>query len=328
MFKSSAIVSLLVLSVIPFSAFANVVSSSVPALNGKSCMAYLHLPPGTISKALPLVWGQGGSGIYSNSQQDEVPFGLQLLVNQGQVAVLTLDKPGIIPTPTQENPEAAEIDASVYKQYTMDDLIECASHALNWAISQPEISLSSGLIFAGHSEGAIVTVRSYLKITQENPTLAKSIKAVLLSGAPLNPMKDVVTYQINQESKQVQKDFWTAYQNQDNTYLLKPENGGVGYAWLENAFAQKPLQQALDDLANLKANARFEFYQGLQDENVQASFLQAYEQVNSSRQAKNSPSLKLDAHYYAADHDLNLAAYTDMLGFFQVCMNPALPFCQ
>jgi hypothetical protein len=306
---------------------ARVISGTVPALDGKSCQVYLHLPDSSSLETFPLAYAQAGSGIYSTSQQDSVPLALQLLVARGTLAVLTLDKPGIQSAPTPKNPESAGIDALIYEKYTTEDLVECGQHALDWALSQCEITTKVGIFFVAHSEGTLAAVRLYQKLLKDAPSLGSRIKALLLSGTPLEPMKDVVSRQLDQYPVSFQRSFWKAYRSKDDTWLLDPSHGGVGYAWFKDAFEAAPLSQTLDELAQTNAAARFEFYQGLNDNNIASSFLLAYEKRSTENLKSKKPALKLDAHYYGADHDLDMAAYADVIGFLQMCLSSNLPFC-
>lgn len=321
---------LLNLLLLTSSGLAAPLSTTVPANGGKTCRAYLYLPEGS-AKPLPLAFAIAGTGIYSESRIDEMSFGLDFILDLKKVAVLEIDKPGIIPVTDETSPDYKKgytVDPKIFSQYTIPDLIECAANAITWARTESSISTNAGFLLLGHSEGAMVIVRLYERLLQADPALAKQIQALILSGTPLDSMKDIINAQLAKESLDEREAFWRAYKNRDDAWLIQEEHGATGADWLDDAFASAPLAKTLNDLADLKPLTHFEVYQGLEDQNVPADSMIAFEKQNLAKKKANQNYLNFDVHYFSAGHGLNASAGKDIVTTILSCINGELPFCK
>lgn len=75
----------------------------------------------------------------------------------------------------------------------------------------------------------------------------------------------------------------------------------------------QPLRRTLETLAESKAPATFQLFQGLDDTAAPAAEVMDFESWNEQRLAAQQPGLTLGVRYYQAGHELNMSAVNDML---------------
>jgi hypothetical protein len=290
-------------------------SIQVKGLGDLSCTAFLHTGKNN-SSDLPLYVSQAGTGVYTNSNPDELdPTSRELLTNN-LAAVLTIDKPGIVPD--SSNKEGGVRVEQPYYRYTTDDLVSCVDKAIKWASQSSAVSIKRGITFSGHSEGAIVLVELYRDALKANANWVSHLKLVMLSGVPLEGMDSIIGTQFG---KARLANFWKALETKDDKLMRELLNMGVPY-WAR-AVTKPSLRKVLETLALQKPNADFAIFQGLEDGNTPHEPVIEFERWNDIRQKRDterkgkSPPLKLSVRYYLAGHYLNQNAINDMVSLWR-----------
>lgn len=115
--------SLLLLYLSTFTAFAQASylqqQTTVKALDGKSCDAYLHALPE--SKGLPVIIALGGTGLYSTGDMVEQNGVLSTVVDLKKAVVVTIDMPRIHFSAAAKN--GYTIDDAVFNSHTQRDSV-------------------------------------------------------------------------------------------------------------------------------------------------------------------------------------------------------------
>jgi hypothetical protein len=170
----------------------------------------------------------------------------------------------------------------------------------------------------GHSEGSQVSIRAYQRLLAENETTAKRVKGLFLSGLVMNSWTDIINSQITDPKQN--EEFWNAYKSHDD---LKLRNyGELAYAYWQDILSTEANQVTLQGLAQIAPGAFLEIYHGLNDVNTLPKPVMEFEKWNKERRKQSLPSLRLQARYYQAGHNLNLAALNDMIFAFLAYLNP------
>ncbi len=288
------------------------VTASVDGVEGRACRAYLSFPSG--KDRLPVVLDLEGTGLYTMSVGVLDPAVEEALVRRRSVAVVAFDKPGLEPDPESR----VRVDMTVYARHTQADLAACAANALSWAAARRETDPDKGIFLRGHSEGALVAVRVYKRLLESGSPAAGRIKALLLSGLPMRRWADILALQnrafypkgLAELAEARERD---AIDRGDDVFLLMKCE--LPAAYLRHALLQESLAETLEGLAPLRPPARFLFFQGREDSNVQASAVEAFERSNAERGRQGRPALDLSVRYYDAGHSLNEAAVKDLSSF-------------
>ncbi|HLD99362.1 MAG TPA: hypothetical protein VJB59_03845 [Bdellovibrionota bacterium] len=280
------------------------ITKTVEGKNGLSCIAYLNINDGS-TRPLPLIVSVAGTGVYSNGAAPDQSSPEGYLFISGKVNVLTIDKPGI---QYSSSDPGYTLDDKVYSQYTQETLITCLQNALTWALQNDRVG--PGVFLMGHSEGAQVVTRVYSLLLQNNSTVAAQIRALFLSGIPMDGWKDIINWQMR-DCDSVRQDFWKAIQTKDTAALRKV--GNLGHPYWEEILRTEPLRQTMERLATMTPSASFQFYHGLKDQNTRVDAVTDFETWNRARTIEGKPALRLAARYYNAEHYLNLAAMNDMI---------------
>jgi pimeloyl-ACP methyl ester carboxylesterase len=283
-------------------------TTTVQSLQGRVCAAYLHLPSAEPGAVRAIVLEQHGSGPYSMASPKALDPAGRYFIERDSVAVVAIDKPGVRGDPA--DPERIDVDTAAYDAYLVGDLVDCAANALAWAAALPLAKQEPPIFLKGHSEGAYVAVRVYAKLNVEGSPLVPRIRALLLSGVPVEGQKTVIDRQLSAESWSSRRKIRRAIKEGDNDVLHRW--AGVSSAYVRDAEAVEPLSRIFDSLARIRPKARFELFQGLEDAHTPPAPVQALEADNERRVEKNEPALDLRVRYYAAGHPLNRTAVEDM----------------
>ncbi|MBA2652063.1 MAG: hypothetical protein H0U73_07350 [Tatlockia sp.] len=273
------------------------------------CQVYLqHLAPAVKTEGKKtILFQQGGTGVYTN-YFDKLQDGIDYF--------LTLDKPGISPDLKNKDRTKPIVDRSSFDYYTMDNLIQCAENALNWADNYLN-HVDKMIILQGHSEGTIVMSSLVLRglNNNSNPKLLNEIKALFLSGVVMKNMPEVLRYQLQeiQDENLSYDQMINAYKSRDFDFVYK--NFGVGWYWLENVFTNKTrgLDAIFADIAKSDQGRTLpiEIFQGLNDKDIKAKWTLEFETKN--KEEPINKKLNLNARYYNADHSLNETAIADIM---------------
>ena len=173
--------------------------------SGAQCTAHLSVDPGAEEAALVLV--MAGTGVYSSADLGDW---LDEAVGVGQVAVLTIDKPGVLGV---DDSGEVRLDAATFATYQPQDLVDCADQALGWASEQNGVDGDHRILF-GHSEGALVSVAL---LERWRPWNLDGVAGVVLSGTPLFGIGEVLVHQTGA------KDLDTALQKLSRRSRRNPE---------------------------------------------------------------------------------------------------------
>ncbi|MBC7692845.1 MAG: hypothetical protein H7222_13875 [Methylotenera sp.] len=304
-----SLLSLLVLLLAP-SAFCFQLDTEVAGAGILKCKAYLRLPAGaargsSAPRKFPLVVEQRGTGIYST--HDLAGPVLYALVREGKAALLTIDKPGISVLLDGE----LRVDRQTYLQHTQRDLVECLDHAITWASQDLHVGTASDVYFFGHSEGTQVLSRLYLKFLNERAAMLSRVKMIQLSGLILNSWKDILDFQLKQDTTIHRFEFWHAMETKNDTRLIQLAE--LGHVYFEDIFATETNLDTLKEIIRRAPGVQFQIYQGLKDERTEAGPVQAFEDFNESQRKKGFRHLKIKARYYQAIHALSATAKADVL---------------
>jgi len=120
----------------------------IPTATGLKCKATLKIKKNSRPKALAFyLWG---TGIYSPAHPDFMDPALKPTLEDGRLAVLTFDKPGVIYSVDEKLPIPERFsDKEAFYAHTQADLVDCAENALKWA----EVTTKPKKIFLhGHSD--------------------------------------------------------------------------------------------------------------------------------------------------------------------------------
>jgi pimeloyl-ACP methyl ester carboxylesterase len=120
-----------------------------------------------------------GSGLYAGIDEDLGFFASR--VEQGKLAVLQMNKPGVLgPEPKKKK---ADLDPGKFAAYRSRDLVACGVDAVKWA--EQHRGRPARWILAGHSEGALVQTW----LANELLDRGTDVATVMLSGTPISEMK-------------------------------------------------------------------------------------------------------------------------------------------
>ncbi len=290
---------------ISFSTSAAIISSKVPAQDGRSCLAHLRLPE-TKTK-LPVIVALKGAGLYSMADDSNLPSTVSYFYDQEKAIVLTIEKPGVSWVDNK-----IDIDSSIYNQYLLTDRVHCLKAALKKMTKMKKLPFNGQIVLLGHGEGAIALTRLILSYEKQGSSQLDKIKLILLSGVPVDKYKSVIKYRL--DKKESQK-FWKAFETKDNDYFRMW--GGVAFPYLENNFKLKSVQKVMSELVNLKNQSKFHIFHGLDDQLAPVSKVKGLEAWNESLKKNQKPSLDLNVRYYQSDHFLNLTAIGDMIAIMK-----------
>ncbi len=228
---------------------APLVSSQVAATAGRACDVHLHAAPG--ATALPLVAMAGGTGRYTLSAHASL---FSRLVDEGRLAVVAFDKPGIHAAPESE--AGFTVDEPAYRAYTQADLATCVVGAVAWARTQAVVDSSAPLVLYGHSEGALVMldVLARLSTTDDSP-----VGAALLSGTPTEATAASLQRQVGSSWRSYRR----AIEEGDDDFLV--EEVGVSSASLRDMFAAPGFNGHLSSLAALRVSTPISMFHGGND---------------------------------------------------------------
>jgi surfactin synthase thioesterase subunit len=325
---------LLLASLFSISANAATLTHTVNAGDGLTCNAYLFVPDqdqaDSEPKRLPLVAIQTGTGIYTHSDKANISFGLSEFYEQKKIVVLMMDKPGITANPTTT--DGFDLNRTIFTRYTIKHLIECEHEALIWAKSNEHVLTNSPLYLFGHSEGAVVMVQLLSKLVKSKSPLVDSIKAVFLSGTPMEGLKEIVDKQVIAQGEETFSQYTNALITKNDEWFMN--FGETGYAWMNDIIDRDSLITTMRELRESSIKIHFKVFQGLNDILVKPEALQNFETENFTAKALKKPTLNFDVHYFNSDHNWlaysdsknkkyvsNMAEVRTLLSLFSACLN-------
>ncbi len=278
------------------------IGQKVKAANGTECSAFLFKEETATPKNLVLQ--MRGSGIYSNANRKAIRSELNSLVDQGKIAVVVFEKPGLRADPISLD-RGAIMDFEIYSSLTPKVLMNCGEASLIWA---SDLLKSQNIFIRGHSEGASVSIDIASELVAKKSTLLKSLKSLFLSGIPMN-FKDGLEVQFKTGLIDKTK-FWKAIETCDNKYLLGGVEVPCGY--IKEIFSSITTQKVLSNLSLKSPTFKFNIYHGNFDINTPVDLVLNFEKENEKRSNKGQSFLNWEGRYYAADHSLNMTAMKDM----------------
>ena len=230
---------------------AHAASQVVLADSDARCTAHLEVAPGAEEAALVLVLG--GTGLYS--AQGLGSF-LDDAVQDGRVAVLTVDKPGIGPLAADGS---FDTDLDTFARYQPQDLVDCAAEAVAWATEQSGVDGAAIALF-GHSEGALVATALLTRWTRAGERAP--VRGAALAGMPLFGLGEALMHQTG--SKDIDTAYKKLFKRSGRNPARFAEEAGAGwdtlYGW---STVPAPVEQ-LDALAPVP----LVLFHGLEDEAV------------------------------------------------------------
>lgn len=114
-------------------------------------------------------------------------------------------------------------------------------------------------------------------------------------------------------------DFWDALRNHDDQALRAQT--GLAHVYWEDIFYTRANKDTLAALASVSAPVAIQVFQGLKDENVSAQSVLDFEAWNQEQKKAEQPYLNFSARYYNAGHQLNRAAFNDLINAFLANLN-------
>lgn len=300
--------------ILTFSSNANATikmhSGAVQSSSGLDCSAYLFVDDAAKEPNLALqMWG---TGIYTNASADTIHPAALPLVEQGKLAIVVFDKPGLNPDPNSSQ-QGALVNKFLFNKHTQKDLVSCGEASLAWA---QKILNSKKLFFIGHSEGAQLGISIADALIIRNSPLVKRLHTIYLSGTPMSPWKNILDFQLSKKPKDEQDKFWNAYASCDDEYLISFAETPCAY--LKDAISSPSASDVLKTMWNKNPQFRFQVFQGLFDENTVPEPVMDFEKENRERKQKNLSFLKWYSRYYMGDHRLNSTAMQDMASALSV----------
>lgn len=288
-----------------------------PLKNGLPCRAYYHRPEG-VSTPLPLVVSMIGSGFYTTYINGYSKM-TDVLLKNGKVAALTIEKPGITYDPSigkENEDDNFRLNFEQYRRHTLRDLTECALKATARITQAHSQELQSRLILTGHSQGTQVLALFYQKLLEEKSELLARIDTVIFSGVVMDQGKNTIMSQVKAFyppgfSEKAAQRFEQAMQKGDDLFLMMYSTLPAHYMREEHQMISNA--EAMKKLASFSPAAKFYWFQGTKDRNTPASLVEAFAAQNQLAQEKGLPHLKLEVKYYPSGHGLNEEAVTDML---------------
>lgn len=184
---------------------AELITESVGAKDGRTCVASLQIPEKSPSK-LPVLFLMYGNGVYTHQNSGLTPS-LTPAFEKGEFAILRIDRPGLIAV---EGPKLAAdsplnkglliiyeekffkpIYTAIYQDFlnhTQLDLVECAENAIKWIKKNDSLKKrinSQKIVLRGTSEGAEIGLRLYQKLKNRKNPVLDSLAGILLMSPPL-----------------------------------------------------------------------------------------------------------------------------------------------
>lgn len=263
---------------------ANVETHTLASINGQSCRGYFTWN-GPVDH---VVFVMNGTGSRSNAF---MPEAFEDMVRERAVLYATLDRPGI--TATFGSPDAVIVDDRALESATQTQLLTCAYEALQW-ISQ-RFGPALHVHLRGHSEGALLSLLLYQKLTVQEPVRATRIDSLILTGVPLDPFRTVIASQldvIDQHDRGVLR----AAVSSCNWPTMR-DRLAVSCAYLEDAYAQPSGRELFEKLAKRAAHAQFYLFHGTQDWNANV------DRVRELESWAHTQPLALHFRYYEGGHN-------------------------
>lgn len=281
-----------------------VATTAIEARSGRSCNAFFFA--GAAARDVPIAVYLTGTGEYSNSRISSVNPIFGELFGSNEVAVLTIDKPGI--SVDGKASRGFTIADDVYNKYTLDDLTDCVVQGLVWATQQPQAAPAGKIVIMGHSEGSLVAVRVVARLQQQQqPGLASRLSALVLSSVPAAPMTTVVKRQAGANWPR----YKAALKASDDAFFRS--RSGIGAATMQSLLDAEPLALTFTALANLGIQTRIAIFQCRNDTATPVADVEKLATINGARIEANERMIELSVRTYpGCGHSLGIDAVVDM----------------
>lgn len=270
-------------------------TKSLDAGDGLVCQGYLAADG---EKARRVVLWMSGSGFLSNAA---IPESLVPLIEEGDVAVVTFNKPGI--EAAFGEPESSHTDLQTLEKYTQGSLIRCAEEALEW--SEEVYGKDVEFLLRGHSEGSLIATYLYEAMLKEAPGRADRTPHLVLTGFPAEHVPDIVERQVNELPEPDRTTVRSAIEECDWDIMQKAI--AMSCEYLEDAAQRLSGFEVFQQLAATGSPAEFYFFQGRTDQNTPASAIEDLEAWNSREGALN-----MSFSYYDGGHSGTDAAREEL----------------
>jgi hypothetical protein len=201
-------------------------------------------------------------------------------------AYLTFDKPGV--HAIFGDPSSVSIDDAPFARHTQGTLLECAASALR--LSRDRFGSGIRWHFLGHSEGASIELYLVDALLSGQPADAASVKSLVFSGLPLEPLDDNLRRQLADKPKLAQ-----AVEACD--WPVMRQQLGASCAYFADARTRPSGFTLFERLAAAPYRGPIRVFQGNDDVNTLASFTRQLEAWNGSQ-----GHLDLTVRYYDAGH--------------------------
>jgi pimeloyl-ACP methyl ester carboxylesterase len=256
--------------------------------DGLACREYV------VEGAAPIhdvVLSMGGTGTGTAAF---LPDGERALVDAGGVAVIHFDKPGV--RGTFGDPRSAQIDDATFRRHTQGALLACARDAVIRAVDRYG---AVRVLLRGHSEGALIALALYDDLLATRPELAARVRALILTGLPLEPFGELLARQLAPTP-----DLAAAIARCDWSVM---RGLGISCAYLADAEARPSGRALFERLAARAAPAEVDVLAGTDDQNTPVRFVRDLEAWNAAQ-----GHLDLHVRYYEGAHTGTPAARQEL----------------
>lgn len=234
---------------------ANVETRTLKSIGGRTCRGYFTWT-GPVEHVVLMM---NGTGARSNAF---LPPQFEGMVRERAALFATLDRPGI--AASFGSPDAVTTDDAALEAATQTQLLACAYEAIVWISERFGPVLHIHL--RGHSEGALLSLLLYQKLSDQQPKLATQIETLILTGTPLEAFRDVIAAQLDVIDQHDGGKLRAAVSRCD--WPTMRERLAVSCAYLEDAYAQPSGRALFEALAQAGVHARFHLFHGKQDWNA------------------------------------------------------------
>jgi hypothetical protein len=271
----------------------HIVERPLPVEDGLACSGFLVWDREPVRDVFLVL---NGSGPSSNAF---VHPSFDGLLRSRAIAYATYDKPGV--HAPFGDPRAVHHDDAALARYTLANGTACAVSAVRWA--RDRFGAAVRIHLRGHSEGSLIALYTYDELLARDPATASAIATVVLSGVPLEPLRQILERQIASlpDGDQLRRAFV------DCDFGVLKKRMGVSCAYVEDA-ARRPSGRAMfERLAGRAAAARFYIFHGNSDWNTPVQPVRALETWNTTE-----GHLNLQFHFYDGGHGGSAAAKAEV----------------
>lgn len=294
-----------------------VTQGEVVSGTGLKCKTTLRIAENARPKAIGMfVWG---TGIYTNANDDIVDPAYKKPLEDGRLAVLSYDKPGVRYGVSDSEPIEQRLEnKDMFYAHTQADLVDCAEHALKWARSI--IGGDSKVFLHGHSEGTMIFTKLLTRLNDSKSDLLSKIDTVFFTGFAADAWKDIFEYQVTTIPQDYPGGLTSLYETIekcDNDFLIQRYENACTY--YKAAFEDVSMASHYRDMWKNPPAVRIRVYHGLQDPYTSAKPVRILDEENTKRRMQNLSALDFTVRYYTGGHGYmgNVAIEEDLTVMFE-----------